>query len=54
MKLTTTSIPKQLYQCFASQTEETIEFRKNIRSYNEMFSFTSFEISLDEDLAFLR
>ena len=50
MKLADTSILKQLYQLFASQTEETIEFRKNIRSYNNMFSFISFGVSLDKDL----
>ena len=54
VKLTTTSIPKQLYQRFASQIEETIEFRKNIRSYNSMFSFTSFGVSLNKDLPSLR
>ena len=54
MKLADTSIPKQLYQLFASQTKKAIEFRKNIRSYNNMFSFTSFGISLDKDLASLR
>ena len=54
MKLTVTSIPEQLYQFFASHTEETIKFRKNIRSYNSMFSFTSFGVNLDKDLAFLR
>ena len=54
VKLAVTSIPKQLYQLFASQTEEAIEFRKNIRSYNSMFSFTFFGDSLDKDLASLR
>ena len=54
MKLTVTFIPEQLYQLFASQTEETIECQKNIRSYNSMFSFTSFGVSLDKDFASLR
>ena len=54
MKLIVTSIPEQLYQLFATQTEEAIEFWKNIRSYNNMFSFTSFRVSLDKDLASLR
>ena len=53
MKLAVTFILEQLYQLFASQTE-AIEFRKNIRSYNIMFSFTSFGVSLDKDLASLR
>ena len=54
MKLAVTFIPEQLYQLFVFQTEKAIEFRKNIRSYNSMFSFTFFGISLDKDLAFLR
>ena len=54
MKLTVTSIPEQLYQFFATQIEEAIEFRKNIRSYNNIFSLTSFGASLDKDLASLR
>ena len=54
VKLTVTSIPEHLYQFFASQTEEAIEFRKNIRYYKSMFSFTSFGVSLDKDLASLR
>ena len=54
MKLSVTSIPEQLYQLFASQTEEAIEFGKNIKNYNSMFSFTSFGVSLDKDLASLR
>ena len=37
-----------------SQTEKAIEFRKNIRSYNNMFSFTYFGVSLDKNLASLR
>ena len=54
MKLVVTSILEQLYQLFASQTEEAIEFRKNIRYYKSMFSFTSFGVSLDKDLASFR
>ena len=55
MKLAVTSILKQLYQLFASQTKEVIEFRKNIRYYNSMFSFISFGVSLDnKDLASLK
>ena len=53
MKLAVTFIPEQLYQLFVFQTEKAIEFRKNIRSYNSMFSFTSFGVR-DKDLAFLR
>ncbi|XP_057791098.1 uncharacterized protein LOC131008222 [Salvia miltiorrhiza] len=44
-------IPEELYELFTSESQEAMDFRRNIRSYNSIFSFTSFEVKLDKELA---
>ncbi|KAG5560902.1 hypothetical protein RHGRI_004059 [Rhododendron griersonianum] len=44
-------VPEVLCKLYTSQCEEGKEFRKNIRAYNSIFSFTSFAVRLDKQLA---
>ena len=44
-------ILEDFYILYSSQSEETIEFQWHIRAYNSIFSFTSFGVKLDEELA---
>uniref|UniRef100_A0A5B7BXA3 Helitron helicase-like domain-containing protein n=2 Tax=Davidia involucrata TaxID=16924 RepID=A0A5B7BXA3_DAVIN len=54
IKLVSNDVPHELYSLFISQTEEAKEFRKHIRAYNSIFSFTSLGVNLDKDLASTR
>lgn len=54
VKLAHSDVPEKLYELYTSQSEESIDFRKNIRSYNSIFSFTSFGVKLDKELASAR
>ncbi|XP_042499693.1 uncharacterized protein LOC122077857 [Macadamia integrifolia] len=49
--LASTTVPDELYTLFTSQTSEAIEFRRYIRAYNSIFSFTSLGVHVDKDLA---
>lgn len=51
VKLSYSKYPDELLSLFTSQLEEGIKFRKNIRAYNSIFSFTSFGVNLDKNLA---
>ncbi|XP_020266738.1 uncharacterized protein LOC109842248 [Asparagus officinalis] len=44
-------IPDELYNLLTSDCNEGVEFRRNIRAYNSVFSFTSFGVALDKNLA---
>ena len=44
-------VPKDLYNLYATRSEETLEFRQHIRTYNSIFSFTSFGLKFDKELA---
>ena len=37
-------VPKDLYKLYTTQSEEALEFRWHIRTYNSIFSFTSFGV----------
>ncbi|KAL7145758.1 hypothetical protein ABFS83_07G107900 [Erythranthe nasuta] len=54
IKLAHIEVPDELYDLFTSQSEEAIEFRNNIRVFNCIFSFTSFGVNLDKELASAR
>ncbi|KAL7106310.1 hypothetical protein ACP275_07G104200 [Erythranthe tilingii] len=54
IKLAPIEVPDELYDLFTSQSEEAIEFRNNIRVFNCIFSFTSFGVKLDKELASAR
>ena len=48
-------IPAELHRLFASQTDNDAKyFRKHIRYFNSHFSFTSFGVSIDHNLASAR
>ncbi|XP_020242960.1 uncharacterized protein LOC109821181 [Asparagus officinalis] len=51
IKLASTHVHPTLYSLFKSNTTKAIEFRKNIRKYNNLFSFTSFGATIDKSLA---
>ncbi|XP_012856992.1 PREDICTED: uncharacterized protein LOC105976260 [Erythranthe guttata] len=54
IKLAPIEVPDELYDLFTSPSEEAIEFRNNIRVFNCIFSFTSFGVKLDKELASAR
>ncbi|XP_057803005.1 uncharacterized protein LOC131018296 [Salvia miltiorrhiza] len=54
VKLAFSEVPTQLDELFTAQSEEAIDFRRNIRAYNSIFSFTSFGVKLDKELASAR
>ncbi|PON70500.1 DNA helicase Pif1-like [Trema orientale] len=43
-------VPTELYELFTSTSIEAREFKRNIRIYNNNFSFTSFGVKQDKDL----
>ena len=51
VKLVAPALPNDLYELFTSNSDEAKEFQQNIRLYNSIFSFTSFGVTLDKDLA---
>ena len=42
---------EDLYNLYASQSEEALQFRRSSHAYNSIFSFTSFGVKLDKELA---
>ncbi|XP_012837761.1 PREDICTED: uncharacterized protein LOC105958298 [Erythranthe guttata] len=54
IKLAPIEVPDDLYELFTSQIEDAVEFRNNIRVFNCIFSFTSFGVKLDKELASAR
>ncbi|GER29257.1 F-box family protein [Striga asiatica] len=54
VKLAPIDVPDELYELFTSDFEEPNEFHKSIRQLNSIFSFTSFGVKLDKDLASAR
>lgn len=50
VKLHIHSIPDELYELFTSNSIESLNFKKNVRSYNNHFAFTSFGVKYDKDL----
>lgn len=54
IKLTTTEASTKLYEMFVASTAYAVEFRKNIRTYNSIFDFTSFVVNLDKELTSAR
>ncbi|XP_057801659.1 uncharacterized protein LOC131016887 [Salvia miltiorrhiza] len=54
VKLAFSEVPPELDELFTAQSEEAINFRRNIRAYNSIFSFTSFGVKLDKELASAR
>jgi len=44
-------IPNELLALYREQTSDAQHFRKNIRKYNHIFSFTSMGVHIDEILA---
>ncbi|KAL0355931.1 UNVERIFIED_CONTAM: hypothetical protein Sradi_4040000 [Sesamum radiatum] len=51
VKLVHVEVPDKLYELFTSTSEEAVAFRKNIRLFNCIFSFTSLGVKLDKELA---
>ncbi|KAF3646754.1 hypothetical protein FXO38_19007 [Capsicum annuum] len=51
IKLANSVVPTQFYDLFFSRSKVAQEFHKHIRGYNNIFSFTSFGVQLDNDLA---
>ncbi|KAG5525404.1 hypothetical protein RHGRI_031907 [Rhododendron griersonianum] len=50
-KLPSITAPVELIELFSEQTSDGRHFRKNIRAYNHVFSFTSMGVHVDEQLA---
>ncbi|XP_073148065.1 uncharacterized protein [Henckelia pumila] len=51
--LADTAMPHELFELFTNtQSQEAENFRKRIRVYNSLFSFTSFGVKVDNNLAF--
>lgn len=54
IKLASIEVPNELFELFFSQSKEAIVFRNNIRVFNCIFSFTTFGVKLDKELASAR
>ncbi|KAG6620484.1 hypothetical protein I3842_Q066400 [Carya illinoinensis] len=50
ISLVTNDVPDQLYNLFVSNTAESTQFRTYVRTYNNKFAFTSFEVKFDRNL----
>lgn len=50
IKLKLNEAPDELYELFTSKSDESVEFKTYIRTYNSNFSFTSFGVKYDKDL----
>ncbi|KAL5565200.1 hypothetical protein UlMin_028364 [Ulmus minor] len=48
--LTISNVPQELYDLYTYKTNESLHFHKYIRSYNNNFAFTSFDVKTDKDL----
>ncbi|XP_073028732.1 uncharacterized protein [Primulina eburnea] len=52
IRLAATTIPHELFLLFTdTQSQKSEDFRKRIRVYNSIFSFTSFGVKMDTNLA---
>ncbi|KAL0369053.1 UNVERIFIED_CONTAM: hypothetical protein Scaly_1124200 [Sesamum calycinum] len=51
VKLVHVEVPDKLYELFTSKSKEAMAFRKNIRLFNCIFSFTSLGVKLAKELA---
>ncbi|XP_027181781.1 uncharacterized protein LOC113780165 [Coffea eugenioides] len=51
IKLAPTKMPGRLVQLYKANTPESKEFRQCVRSYNNMFAFTSLGVHYDKDLS---
>nr|XP_027120740.1 uncharacterized protein LOC113737757 [Coffea arabica] len=51
IRLRNVELSEELYELYTSNSKEAEEFRKHIRAYNSIFSFTSFGARLDKELA---
>lgn len=51
IRLRNVELPEELYELYTSNSKAAEEFRKHIRAYNSIFSFTSFGARLDKELA---
>ncbi|XP_071925101.1 uncharacterized protein [Coffea arabica] len=51
IKLAPTKMPDRLVQLYKANTPESKEFRQCVRSYNNMFAFTSLGVHYDKDLS---
>ncbi|KAK8947038.1 hypothetical protein KSP39_PZI007040 [Platanthera zijinensis] len=51
VRVPTPPFPRELYNLFTSNTVQSRAFRRYIRSYNHVFSFTSMGVKLDRSLA---
>ncbi|KAK4380836.1 hypothetical protein Sango_3026800 [Sesamum angolense] len=51
VKLVHVEVPDKLYELFTSKSKEAMAFRKNIRLFNCIFSFTSIGVKLAKELA---
>lgn len=49
IKLANTEMPSQLMKLYTANTQEATEFRQCIRSYNNMFAFTSIGVNQEKD-----
>ncbi|KAL5572066.1 hypothetical protein UlMin_021663 [Ulmus minor] len=50
ISLTINDTPEDLYDLFMCTTDESLEFKKYVRNYNNTFAFTSFGVKYDEKL----
>ncbi|KAL5560737.1 hypothetical protein UlMin_036948 [Ulmus minor] len=48
--LTISNVPQELYDLYTYKTNQSLDFHKYIRSYNNNFAFTSFGVKTDKDL----
>lgn len=51
VKLVSYQLPNDLFDLYTGNTEESIHFRTYIRTYNNMFAFTSLGVTYDKALA---
>ncbi|XP_027169321.1 uncharacterized protein LOC113769034 [Coffea eugenioides] len=50
IQLLPTEMPRELMMLYLEDSEEAIEFRRCVRSYNNMFAFTSIGVNCDKSL----
>ena len=50
ISLVSNEVSQELYNLYTSRCEESIEFHKFVRTYNNSFAFTSFGVKYDKKL----
>ncbi|KAL5581670.1 hypothetical protein UlMin_014112 [Ulmus minor] len=50
IELKLNDVPKELYELFTSTSDESLELKKFIQSYNSNFAFTLFSVKYDKEL----